>query len=255
MDLNYTDVNAAQIDQWVEGGWEWGIPIDHETYLKAVRGDWKVFLTPTVPVPKEWFPDNMASCKLLGLASGGGQQMPIFSAAGADCTVMDYSPKQLESEEMMSRREGYSIRIIRGDMTKPFPFEKDSFDVIFHPVSNCYVKDVQHVWDECFRVLKPGGLLLAGLDNGVNFWFADEETGTITETMPVDPLTNPKQREAMLKDGSGFQFSHTVEEQIGGQLKAGFTLKDIYGDTNGRGFLHEHHIDTFWATLARKPQY
>lgn len=253
MEPNYTDINAAQIDQWVEGGWEWGIPIDHQTYCKALEGDWKVYLTPTVSVPQWWFPKQMKDCKLLGLASGGGQQMPIFSAAGADCTVMDYSLRQLESEKMVAEREGYDIRIVRADMTKPFPFESETFDLIFHPVSNCYIKDVRHVWDECFRILKPGGLLMAGLDNGVNFLFADEETGTITETLPVDPLTNLKQREAMLKDGSGYQFSHTIDEQIGEQLKAGFMLKDVFGDTNGRGFLHEHHVDSFWATLARKP--
>jgi len=39
-------------------------------------------LTPTKPVPREWFGD-LKGKKLLGLASGGGQQMPIFTAAGA----------------------------------------------------------------------------------------------------------------------------------------------------------------------------
>ena len=30
-------------------------------------------------------------------------------------------------------------------------------------------------------------------------------------------------------------------------------LKDIYEDTNGSGFLHEHGVPTFWATLSQKP--
>lgn len=42
------------------------------------------------------------------------------------------------------------------------------------------------------------------------------------------------------------------EEQIRGQIKAGFQLVDLYEDTNGEGFLHEHGVPTFWATLARK---
>ena len=29
--MNYQDINAQTIDRWVEEGWEWGIPIDHET--------------------------------------------------------------------------------------------------------------------------------------------------------------------------------------------------------------------------------
>ena len=94
------------IDQWVSGGWEWGIPITHEVYQEALAGSWHMLLTPTKPVPADWFPD-LAGCSVLGLASGGGQQMPLFAARGADCTVLDYSEKQLESERMVAAREGY----------------------------------------------------------------------------------------------------------------------------------------------------
>ena len=51
--MNYTDINSKTIDQWVEVGWEWGRPIDHETYEKAKQGEWQIILTPTRPVPKE----------------------------------------------------------------------------------------------------------------------------------------------------------------------------------------------------------
>ena len=48
--------------------------------------------------------------------------MPIFTAAGAKCTVLDYSNRQLESEKLVSEREGYDIEIVRADMTKRLPF-------------------------------------------------------------------------------------------------------------------------------------
>ncbi|NCC62741.1 MAG: methyltransferase domain-containing protein [Verrucomicrobiae bacterium] len=51
--------------------------------------------------------------------------------------------------------------------SKPFPFADGSFDLIFHPVSNCYVEDVLHIWKECCRVLKMGGILLGSLSNSV----------------------------------------------------------------------------------------
>ncbi len=89
-------------------GWEWGKPISHEVFAKAQQGEWSVLLTPTKPVPKAWFPP-MQGAKVLGLASGGGQQMPIFTALGAQCTVLDYSPAQLESEELVASRENYKI--------------------------------------------------------------------------------------------------------------------------------------------------
>ena len=104
-DKTYQDANAAVIDRWIAEGWEWGKPVDHQTFVQAKNGQWSVVLTPTKPVPHEWFGD-LKGKKLLGFASGGGRQMPIFTAAGAECTVLDYSEKQLESERFVAEREG-----------------------------------------------------------------------------------------------------------------------------------------------------
>ena len=248
--MKYQDINAETIDRWGREGWEWGRPISHETYENALRGQWDVFLTPTKPVPHAWLGD-LRGKKVLGLASGGGQQMPIFAALGADCTVLDYSPLQIQSEELVAQREGYAIRCIRGDMTKPLPFADGEFDLIFHPVSNCYVQEVRPIWRKCLRVLKPGGILLAGTDHYVNY-IVDENEERIVNSLPFDPLKNPEQMAQLQKDDSGVQFSHSLEEQIGGQLEAGFTLLELYEDTNGEGRLHELHIPTFLAMRSRK---
>ena len=246
----YQDINAKTFDRWIEEGWEWGKPIDHETYTRALKGDWDVLLTPTKPVPHAWFGD-LKGKKVLGLASGGGQQMPIFAALGADCTVFDYSEKQLESDLMVSKREGYPIRVIRGDMTQPLPFEDEEFDLIFHPVSNCYVEEVLPIWKECYRILKKGGILLSGTDHYLNY-LVDEEEKQIINHMPFNPLKDPEQMKQLEESDAGVQFSHTLEEQIGGQLKAGFTLTDLYEDTNGEGRLHELGIPTMLAMRSVK---
>ncbi|MCR5379889.1 MAG: class I SAM-dependent methyltransferase [Lentisphaeria bacterium] len=246
----YQDINAEIIDRWVENGWEWGRPISHEMFVNATKGDWQIVLTPTKPVPHEWVGDIRGK-KVLGLASGGGQQMPIFAALGADCTVFDYSKKQLESEKMVAEREKYAIRIIRGDMTKRLPFDDDEFDMIFHPVSNCYVEEVKPIWKECFRILKPGGWLLAGTDYFINFMVDDDEM-KIVNSLPFNPLKNSEQMAQVQLSQSGVEFSHSLEEQIGGQLEAGFILKELYEDTNGQGRLHELHIPTFLAMRSQK---
>lgn len=246
----YQDINKETIDRWVEEGWEWGKPISHDAYSSAKNGEWKVFLTPTFPVPHEWLGD-LKGKKILGLASGGGQQMPIFNALGAECTVLDYSSKQIENEFLVAEREGYNIKAIEGDMTKILPFENEIFDIVFHPVSNCYVEDVQHVFNEAYRVLKKGGILLAGLNNEINY-IVDDEEKEIVWKMPFNPLKDKAAKEYMIKGNSGIQFSHNITEQIGGQLKAGFTLLDIYEDTNGSGRLHEMNIKTYIATKSAK---
>jgi SAM-dependent methyltransferase len=189
---------------------------------------------------------------VLGLASGGGQQMPIFKALGADITVLDYSRKQLNNEIMVASREGYDVNIVCADMTKTLPFPDASFDVIFHPVSNSYVQDVKSIFKECFRVLKKGGILLCGLANEVNYMVNEDET-MISNKLPFNPLENEELYQMSMDLDWGIQFSHTIEEQIGGQLEAGLILTHLYEDTNGEGRLKDLNIHTFLATRSIKP--
>ncbi len=246
----YQDINAETVDRWVDEGWVWGKPVTTEMFKQAQKGEWDVVLTPTKPVPKPWFPP-LKGARVLGLASGGGQQMPIFVACGAVCTVFDYSRKQLESERLVATREGYSIDLVRGDMSQRLPFDDETFDIVFHPVSNCYVKDVNYVFKEAYRVLKKGGVLMSGLGTEVNY-IVDEQEERIVQTLPFDPTENDTLMERCLKNDWGVQFSHGLEAQIGGQLAAGFTLIDLYEDTNGEGRLHEMNIPTYIATCSVK---
>ncbi|MCL2198218.1 MAG: class I SAM-dependent methyltransferase [Defluviitaleaceae bacterium] len=261
---DYTIKNANAISKWAEEGWAWGVPATKEECEKARNGQWRVLLTPDTAVPHEWFPP-LGGAKLLGLASGGGQQMPIFSILGADCTVMDLSDKQLDSERVVAEREGYSIDIVKADMTKRFPFEDESFDIIFHPISNVYIEDVHHVWRECYRVLKPGGVLLSGLDNGLIFAFDDYSNPlTVSEKLPYNPLKNPEQMARLIAEGEdSVMFSHGFNDQIGGQLKAGFVITAAYEDTDSTPYdgnapdlisksLKDVGIPTCWATRAVK---
>jgi SAM-dependent methyltransferase len=247
---NYTEKNAAVIDGWAKNGWEWAQPVSRELVARAEAGDWDVLLTTTRPVPHDWFPP-MAGTRVLGLASGGGQQMPIFAALGAECTLLDFSGEQISRDLAVAEREGFHIEAVQADMTKPLPFPDGAFDLIFHPVSNCYVEDVLPIWLECARVLRPGGILMAGLDNGLNQAYGDDER-ELEFTLPFNPLRDPALYRRCVEGDWGIQFSHTIEEQIGGQLKAGFILTDIYGDINSEGELSAHNIPTFYATRAVK---
>ncbi|WML28841.1 hypothetical protein RCG24_12470 [Neobacillus sp. OS1-32] len=74
----------------------------------------------------------------------------------------------------------------------------------------------------------------------------------LTYRLPFNPLKDPELYQECLNKDLGIQFSHSIEEQIGGQLKAGFMLTDLYEDTNGSGRLHEYNVPTFIATRAIK---
>jgi ubiquinone/menaquinone biosynthesis C-methylase UbiE len=44
-------------------------------------------------------------------------------------------------------------------------FDDDSFALVYNQPSTLFVPDVAPVWRECYRVLRPGGVLLAGFMN------------------------------------------------------------------------------------------
>lgn len=245
----FVNDNSRVIDAWVADGWTWGTPISHEAYERAIAGELELVLTPNKVVPRSWYPESLAGLDVLCLASGGGQQGPVFQAHGARVTVLDNSAAQLEAERVVAEREGYNIALVKADMTQALPFADASFDLVFHPVSNCYIEDVCHVWREVARVLRPGGRLLAGFDTCINYMVDDAEE-RIVNRMPFNPFRNTDQREGWDVDEWGWQFSHTLEEQIAGQLRAGLRLVDLYDDTHSEGRLAELNIPAFCATLA-----
>ena len=135
MDTN--QYNKAAWNHEVERGNKWTIPVSTIEITNARQGKWEILLTPSKPVPSNWFPE-LKDLDILCLASGGGQQGPILAAAGAKVTVIDNSPRQLEQDCLVAMRESLDLTIIEGDMTDLSMFGDQTFDVIVHPVSNIF---------------------------------------------------------------------------------------------------------------------
>jgi len=228
------DHNRRAWDQQVAKGNRWTVPVSSGTIAAARRGEWEVVLTPTRPVPRDWFPP-LAGLDLLGLATGGGQQGPVLAAAGARVTVLDNSPRQLEQDRMVAARDALSLRTVEGDMAV-LPFADASFDVIFHPCSNSFVPEVRPVWREAFRVLRPRGVMLAGFVNPIAYAFDEESAGKgdfrLRHRLPYSDLTSlsDAERERLIVTCEPMSFGHSLEDQIGGQLEAGFVLAGLFED-------------------------
>jgi len=253
--------NRSAWDRQVESGNPWTIPVSEAEVAAARQGRLAILLTPSKPVPGAWFPE-LAGCDVLCLASGGGQQGPLLAAAGARVTVLDNSPRQLAQDRLVAGREGLALRTVEGDMAHLEMFPAGSFDLIVHPVSNLFVPDVRPVWREAHRVLRPGGILLAGFNNPVRYLFDNElaeRTGElhVKYRLPysdVDSL-GEEERQRYLAEGSPLEFSHTLDDQIGGQLEAGFVLTGFYEDgyPEDEGDVVSLYTPSFSATRAVKP--
>jgi SAM-dependent methyltransferase len=250
--------NRRAWDREVENANRWTLPVSHQVIAAARRGEWSLLLTPTVPVPRNWFPNDLAGVEILCLASGGGQQGPILAAAGARVTVLDNSPRQLEQDRIVADREGLHLRLVEGDMADLSTFAANSFDLIFHPVSNVFVPSVRPVWAEACRVLRPGGVLLSGFMNPVHYIFdfdamENENRLEVRYAIPYADVSSleSEKRSAYIEKGWPLEFGHSLDDQIGGQIDAGFVLVGFYEDRDPQHLISQY-IPTFIATRALK---
>lgn len=251
---NYTAYNSDIWDQINECLVDKTTAISHEKYLAAKNGVLEVSLAGVKTVPREWFPD-LKGADVLALACGGAQQVPVFAAHGAVVTVTDYSDSQLASEKMVMEREGYHANIVKADLSKPFPFADDSFDMIFNPISNCYIEDIQPMWKECARVIRSGSVLMMAFVKEEFFLFEPdfkkEDFLISRHTLPFNPLKDltKDQLKEKQKNQMPLAFSHTLTEQLGGLIKAGFEITDMYEDCDGGG-LFDQYMNSYVAVRA-----
>jgi len=190
--------NRIAWDRRVDEGDEWTRPVSAEVISRAREGDWSVVLIGYHPVDRSWFPPELRGADILCLASGGGQQGPTLAAAGARVTVFDNSPRQLAQDELVAARDGLTLHTVLGDMRDLGVFADESFDVVFNP--DLYIFDAE------------------ALDSGGEF--------VVRHRLPYSDLADlpAAERERLFGPEAPVEYSHTLGEQIGGQLAAGFVL-------------------------------
>lgn len=254
--MDYIEFNSKTWDNINEFLVDKTTAIRHEDYIASKNGDLNVSLAGARLVPRKWFPE-LKGREVLALACGGGQQCPVFAAHGATVTVTDISDQQLAKERYVAEREGYDINIVKADLSKPFPFEDNFFDMIFNPVSNCYIEDIMPMWKECARVIKQSGVLMMAFVKEELFMFEpdfmNEDYLISRHSLPFNPIRDLSEEELKRKQSERkpLAFSHTLTEQIGGLIKAGFEITDIYEDCDGGGLI-DKYMNSYVAVRAVK---
>ena len=142
-------------------------------------------------------------------------------------------------------------------------FADESFDLIFHPVSNLFSSAVRPVYREAARVLRRGGILMAGFMNPDIFIFdcdAIDRRGVLHVKYPLpynDAEHLPRaQLRAMMDEGLPLEHSHTLQDQIGGQCDAGLVITAFYEDhyASETNDIPSRFMPCFYATRAVKPR-
>lgn len=254
------DIRAYNRTAWnmqVDGGENpWTKPAGPDVIALARQGAFSILLTENIPVPREWFPP-LKGLDVLALACGGGQQGPVMAAAGANVTVFDNSPRQLDRDREVAEREGLvNLRTVEGDARDLSVFADASFDMIFHPVSNLFIPEVRPIWQESFRVLRPGGLMLSGFVNPIFYIFdiyqAEQGVIEVKYKLPYADIDHPEMAQPQMEKNLPLEYGHSLTDQLAGQTDAGFHIIGVYEDRHA-GLAMSEYTPTYMATRSLKP--
>jgi SAM-dependent methyltransferase len=184
-----------------------------------------------------WLPPELSGVRVLCLAAGGGRQSALFAAAGAIVTVFDLSPAMLALDREVARERGLNLHTIEGSMTDLSALADASFDLVYQPVSTCYVASVVAVYRQVARVLVPGGLYLSQHKQPVSLQ-ASVEVNAAGRYELVDPYyrDGPLRSVAgtLLREEGAYEFLHRLEELIGGLCRSGFVIEDLIEPVHAR---------------------
>ncbi|WP_339728805.1 class I SAM-dependent methyltransferase [uncultured Gimesia sp.] len=176
-----------------------------------------------------WLPASVEGKQVLCLASGGGWQSILYAAAGAQVTVVDLSNKMLQLDEQEARRRGLQVRIVETSMDDLSELHDAQFDIVHQPVSTCYVPDVEAVYCEVARVLRPGGLYICQhkTPTSLQITSRDQQDQYVMglEYYQQGPL--PKADDRSYREEGATEYLHRWDQLIGGLCRQGFVIEDL----------------------------
>jgi len=178
-----------------------------------------------------WLDGNVEGKRVLCLAAGGGRQGPLYAAAGALVTVVDFCGELLDQDRQVAVDRGLYLETVQTCMTDLSVLGDAAFEIVIHPVSTCYVPEIQRVFAEVARVTCAGGLyisqhkqpasLQAALEpNGRNGWNLEHRYYR-REPLPMVLKDN------LVREPGTDEYIHSWESIIGGICRAGFLIEDL----------------------------
>ena len=166
---------------------------------------------------------------------------------GAKVTVVDFSSEQLEKDRIASEKFSLPVRIIKADIRDLSMFEDAEFDVIYQPYSINYVPEINKLFNEVARIMRPNGIYHLMFHNpfvhgswkdgcwggkwnkselwkgkGYPIWQPYRDGYKIKTADPSWNFTSGHGEKIKLK--SPQEFKHTLSTILNGLIKRGFDI-------------------------------
>lgn len=161
--VEYSEVKEKILD--------WYGVLNHLCALGEVE---KMYIPPTLDLSKSVIENqllferkfseqlNMKSGdKVLDLGCGKGRVAAhLASVTGAQITGINIDQGQLDNAAEYAKKNNLSCKFLNADFNDlPLPFENNSFDCLYEIQAFSYSKDLEKLFRELYRILKPGGKL------------------------------------------------------------------------------------------------
>jgi SAM-dependent methyltransferase len=145
-------------------------------------------------------------------------------------TVVDISPAMLELDRRVAGERQLNLQTIEASMDNLAALKDDSFEIVIHPVSTCYVQNVVPVYQEVARVLCADGIYISQHKQPTSLQASlDAEQGKYRidhpyyHSAPLPPCPHPN----LIREDGTLEYVHRWEQLLGEMCRAGLIIEDI----------------------------
>ena len=187
--------------------------------------------------------------KVLELCCGYGFYTDYFRSIGANVIGIDGSEKMIEIARKRYPNTAFSVM----DITTPLAFESNQFDVVFSNQVLMDIEDIDFVFSECRRILKPGGILYYSIVHPAFYdchWQKDENGYSYAKV--IDKYIKPYQFTNEFW-GETEHFHRPLSDYLNVAAKNGFALKQTCEPVSYDGISKNSDLPLFFfAEYIRK---
>jgi SAM-dependent methyltransferase len=122
--------------------------------------------------------------RVLDAGCGPGVYSEWLADRGAEVVAFDANERMVR---LARERLGTKAQVVRAELGQPLDFLADaSFDIVVGPLVLDYVRDWRAVFEEFYRVLRQGGLLIFSMEHPFAKFYDHQEGGNYFETELVE---------------------------------------------------------------------